>query len=245
MASDDEELVRNWNVKDFRSVKTIIPITIQLLFVTGLEIASLILAFQQPQTGEKCRSYFILLYLHGAHWFIAVIVDQIVKYEHNTLRMNGYLEFHRNTLNHHRLPFYIVSLWTSSLFMVQTLVQHFYLDHLEENCLRKDYLTPLSYYTAIISLEFLLLLFTIGTYIRKVCRFNKLKPLPDVQREEWACTMTQSSFIASEIGHGIQQTKFEDFLEKQADLIQYLRDHNQKMSEKIMILNAQLRVQDT
>lgn len=32
-----------------------------------------------------------------------------------------------------------------------------------------------------------------------------------------------------------------DLLEKQADLINYLKDHNNKLNQKLMSLNAQLR----
>lgn len=32
-----------------------------------------------------------------------------------------------------------------------------------------------------------------------------------------------------------------DLLEKQADLINYLKDHNNKLNQKLMMLNAQIR----
>ncbi|XP_044738045.1 transmembrane protein 192 [Chrysoperla carnea] len=242
MATDDEELMPQ--IKEFRPLRTIIPMIIELLFITGLEVSSIILIVRQER-DEKCLSYFILLYLHAAHWFITVIIDFILKYEHHLVRTNGYLEFYRSTLNHHRYPFYIVSLWTTTLSIIQTLIQHFYLDNLESHCLNAGYLRPLTYYCSIITLEFLLLFVIIVNYIIKVYQFNKLQPLPDVQREEWAFNSNQSNFIINEIGHGIQGGHVDDLLEKQADLIQYLREHNDKMNEKIMLLNAQLRARTT
>lgn len=36
-----------------------------------------------------------------------------------------------------------------------------------------------------------------------------------------------------------------DLLEKQADLINYLKDHNNKLNQKLMTLNAQIRASST
>lgn len=39
----------------------------------------------------------------------------------------------------------------------------------------------------------------------------------------------------------MRDSEMADLLEKQADLITYLKDHNIKLNQKLMVLNAQVR----
>lgn len=39
----------------------------------------------------------------------------------------------------------------------------------------------------------------------------------------------------------MRDSEMADLLEKQADLIHYLKDHNIKLNQKLMVLNAQVR----
>lgn len=66
-------------------------------------------------------------------------------------------------------------------------------------------------------------------------RFNRTKPPPDVIREEWLTNFTENSY-SGEVGYRQRGTNVADLLEKQADLIRYLRDHNVKLSHRIMML---------
>lgn len=78
----------------------------------------------------------------------------------------------------------------------------------------------------------------------RVHRFNTLKPPPDVTREEWMTSFTQDSYAAgSEIGYHQRGSHVAELLEKQADLIRYLRDHNVKLSHRMMLLASQRRAQ--
>lgn len=44
-----------------------------------------------------------------------------------------------------------------------------------------------------------------------------------------------------QVGVATRDTETNDLLEKQADLINYLKDHNNKLNQKLMTLSAQLR----
>lgn len=44
-----------------------------------------------------------------------------------------------------------------------------------------------------------------------------------------------------QVGVTTRDSETNDLLEKQADLINYLKDHNNKLNQKLMTLNAQLR----
>ena len=77
-------------------------------------------------------------------------------------------------------------------------------------------------------------------------RFNRLRPPPDVSREEWLSSFTQDTYAGSnEVGCHHGGSNLEELLEKQADLIRYLRDHNVKLSHRIMLLAAQRTLPQT
>ena len=76
----------------------------------------------------------------------------------------------------------------------------------------------------------------------RVRTFNKLKPQPDVTREEWLSPFTQDSYASGgEVGYRQRGSNLAELLEKQADLIRYLRDHNVKLSHQMMLLASQRR----
>lgn len=79
--------------------------------------------------------------------------------------MNGYLDFYKNIYNHHRLPFYIVSLWNASLLFLQTIMQHLYPENFADYCLKSGWLTPLNSLLAVITVEVCILLGISTNYI--------------------------------------------------------------------------------
>lgn len=80
-------------------------------------------------------------------------------------------------------------------------------------------------------------------FIEQVLRFNRLRPPADVAREEWLSSFTQDTYAGSnEVGYHHRESNLEELLEKQADLIRYLRDHNVKLSHRMMLLAAQRRL---
>jgi len=48
-----------------------------------------------------------------------------------------------------------------------------------------------------------------------------------------------------EVGYHERGTNMEELLEKQADLIRYLRDHNVNLSHRIMLLASQRRAMES
>ena len=79
-------------------------------------------------------------------------------------------------------------------------------------------------------------------FSERVRRFNRLEPTPDVTREEWLTSFTHDSFaVSTEVGYTQRGSNLTELLEKQADLIRYLRDHNVKLSHRMMMLAAQRR----
>jgi len=224
----------------FKPLRTIVPFSIHLAATLSLEIAAIVIAVCHPNEQYKCREYYILLYAHVGLWFLTLVVDQIARVNHYNLRMNGYLEFYKKTQTHHQLPIYIVSLWNTIILLIQALMQHFYPDDFAERCIKGGILSPVTYICTLITLEFCILAAVISNYIARVLKFNKQKPPPDVQKEEWNACSSAESFAQGEIGYRQLGDKVYDFIEKQADLIRHLKDHNARLGEKLMVLNAQL-----
>ncbi|KAK4885240.1 hypothetical protein RN001_001511 [Aquatica leii] len=223
----------------FKPLKTIFPFSIHLLAFCALEIAALV--FTTCRLSEECRDYFTIIYSHVGLWFLTLIVDQIARVKHYSLRMNGYLEFYKRTQTHHQLPIYIVSMWTAVILFLQGLMQHFYADNFVERCAKRGWLSPMTYMCLILSVEFCVILTVSTNYIVLVHKFNKQKPPPDVQKEEWNACSSSETFAQGEIGYRQLGDKVYDFLEKQADLIRHLKDHNARLGEKLMVVNAQLQ----
>ncbi|KAJ8926542.1 hypothetical protein NQ314_021081 [Rhamnusium bicolor] len=225
----------------FRPLKTIPIFSIHLLYTLALNIIAIIYAVIHPNEKSKCKEYFIIIYIHIGLWFLTLVVDQLVKIKHHNLRLNGYLEFYQKTKLHISLPFYVVSLWSVALMLIQTIMQHFYPDDFAEKCIKDGALSPINYICALIIFEFCVLAGININYMLKVRNFNKQQPQPDVQREEWTACAAPENFGQNEIGYKQLGDKVYDFLEKQADLIRHLKEHNARLGEKLMILSAQLQ----
>ncbi|EFA05885.1 transmembrane protein 192 [Tribolium castaneum] len=222
----------------FRPLNTVPVFSLHLLFTLALEIVAIVFAVQHPDEKYKCREYFIIIYIHAGLWFLTLIVDQIARRKHYNLRILGYLEFYNKTHIHHRLPLYVVSLWNAVIMIIQAIAQQFYPDNFAEKCINGGTMSPIGYLCALITFEFCLIAGININYIFKVQRFNKQKAPPDVQREEWNASMSPE---ATEIGSPLRGEKLYDFLQKQADLIRFLKEHNAKLGEKLMVLSAQMQ----
>lgn len=168
--------------------------------------------------------------------------------------MRGYHDFHRAVNVHKSIPLYIVSLWNTTILTVETLMQHYYgtiliynhfITHfLEfklitgpdfgEKCVIVSFFSPIVYITAFHVLENFVLMFVNGSYISKVIKFNNVQPPPDALR-------SGSNSMMGSVGLTQANRSTTELLEKQADLISYLKDHNQRLNQKLMQINTQLR----
>jgi len=225
----------------FRPLKTIPLFSIHLICALSIEIAAIVLAALKPNEATKCAEYFYLIYAHVALWFLTLVIDFIARRQHYALRLNGYLDFYKTTQVHHKLPIYIVSLWNAALLLLQALMQYYYPDNFADKCINGGLLSPINYFAAFMTVEFCLICGVNINYILRVRRFNVSKAPPDVQREEWNACSNEHSFAQGEVGYRELGDKVYDFIEKQADMIRHLKDHNARLGEKLMILNAQIQ----
>lgn len=184
---------------------------------------------------------------------ITQIFDHTVKQHHEQLRMNGFHDFYRSSSGIHRIPFYIVSLWNTVILTMAALIHHYYGEHFFEKCIQ-SYMSPIVYITLFNSLETIVLAFVNGSYICKhidlmiwkkffflmmwkfsildrVRLFNRSKEQPDALRG--------NHLVSGSVGLTQRGADAAELLEKQADLISYLKDHNLKLNQKLMAMAQQ------
>ncbi|KAI4468621.1 transmembrane protein [Holotrichia oblita] len=240
----------------FKPLNTVSLISLHTVATLALQITAIVYTILHPNEANNCREYFLLVYIQIGLWFLTLIIDQILRIKHYALRLNGYLEFYKRTQVTHRLPFYIVSLWVTFICLIQSIMHHFYAENFTQKCLQGNLLSPIGYMCALITTEFCIVFVVNLCYIIRVVKFNKSKPPPDVQKEEWNACSSIESFAQGEVGYRQRSDRVYDFIEKQvlllfgfwiwlnmnyrADLIRHLKEHNAKLGEKLMILNAQM-----
>ncbi|XP_055902594.1 transmembrane protein 192 [Eupeodes corollae] len=215
----------------FKALKTVPAFSIHLLISTAISFTGVLLAMASPPE-KRCNAYFTMLYLRAAFWVITYLFDHYVKHQHEQLRLNGYHDFHRSTAMHKGVPLHVVSLWNTAILAVQAMMQHYYGEHFGEHCL-EGFLSPITYITAFNVVETIVLGCINGNYIVRVRKFNKSGQPPDA--------LTGTSCNEGSLGLLQSRSNTAELLEKQADLINFLKDHNLKLNQKLMQLNAQVR----
>jgi len=190
----------------------------------------------------------LMLYTHVAHWVVHLMVDQALKSKHKTSRIKGYSSFYLETKNTRRTPFYLVSVG-NALLLVTITALHDYCD--PDYC--EDKFTRVDYLRGLITLECLIIISLWTYYCITVKKFNKTQPVPDCMNkgmlaEMMVSTMEDGADVGSthEItnsGHlrPLEPPSNDQILERQAEVIRYLQEHNEKQSLKILQLNRRVR----
>ncbi|XP_034944810.1 transmembrane protein 192 [Chelonus insularis] len=229
-------------VEHFQKLDTVIIASVPLVIGVIIEIVGIIFVSLWSKEYDKCESYFIILYLHGGYWFVIMIVDHIIKSKHHNLRICGYLDFYQSTYQHIRTPLFISSLWNTTYLLLATILNHTHKSNFENYCRSSKWFAPINYMLLLTTLELVIIIPVYLNYIKRVRQFNRLRPLPDVIKEEWLANFAHDSYASSaEVGYHEKGSNFLELLEKQADLIRYLRDHNVKLSHRMMLLASSQR----
>ncbi|XP_014473108.1 PREDICTED: transmembrane protein 192 isoform X1 [Dinoponera quadriceps] len=243
---DDEEcfqpILTSQEEDNFQPLKTVPVASIPLFLGVSLGITGIVFVSLWPEEQDKCDTYFIYLYLHCIYWLIVMVSDHVLKMRHHKLRINGYLDFYQATYQQIRTPLFITSLWNTCYLLLAVILHHTHKVDYEEYCRASEWLTPLNYIFLLTTVELVIIVPVYINYIKRVMKFNRLRPPADVSREEWLSSFTRDSYAgSSEIGYHPRGSNLEELLEKQADLIRYLRDHNVQLSHRIMLLVSQRR----
>ncbi|XP_043918148.1 transmembrane protein 192 [Protopterus annectens] len=92
---------------------------------------------------------------------------------------------------------------------------------------------------SVLGLELILSLVCLLIYTVRISRFNRSQPGPDINQED----RMQEGWISQNIINletGFREgSRLEEIVEKQADLIEYLKLHNAQLSKRLLSLTSQ------
>lgn len=165
----------------------------------------------------------VILFGKVGLWVLMLLFTCCMRHHHNRVRSRGYLRFYRQIQKLRHLPFFIHS--AGNVLLLFLLAAQF---------------SPTVYtymMLGVLGLELLVTVPCLIYYTVKVMQFNRARAAPDVNEEEISHTYSVTS-LPTETGlRG--GSNLEEVVEKQADLIEYLKQHNTLLSKRLLNLTAQ------
>merc|ERR1740131_807470 len=236
--SDEEQLVGDESQEErrFQKVPTLPAAVVQIV----LCIAQIVLVFLLPSLydhrhgseGHTFGSFSLLIYTHSAHWAAFLIIDQFLHHHHHKSRLQGYLEFYVRTKNIRRAPFYILSVGNAVL-MIVVMILH---DLCDNNTSCSATFTKVDYLRGLITLESLIVICLVVSYILVLREFHAAAQPPDVLRQE----LTGPLLGTEDLVGCLEPGQLGEVLERQAEMIRYLHEHSENLGRKILVLTNQL-----
>uniref|UniRef100_A0A9L0K4G1 Transmembrane protein 192 n=1 Tax=Equus asinus TaxID=9793 RepID=A0A9L0K4G1_EQUAS len=158
-------------------------------------------------------------------WILHFLLERYIQYHHSKVRSRGYNMIYRSTRHLKRLALMIHSMGSTALLLIL--------------CMQHSFPEPSRLYLdlilAVLALELVCSLMCLLTYTVKIRRFNKSKPQPDVLEEEKIYAHPIN--ITSETGFRTISS-LEEIVEKQGDIIVYLKRHNALLSKRLLALTS-------
>ncbi|GFU25492.1 transmembrane protein 192 [Nephila pilipes] len=213
-----------------------IPITGVIVFEIFLSVALFTSTFLVPFFVEK-DVCFILSCAHAVYWCILFASTGYRNRHHANIQRCGYLDFSRSTQILQKMPLIVPSLANCLLVVVVALFLK-YCPQLKP-CPEGSSEHCENYLQILFGIEMFILLLCLIKYLFLVVKFNKSKAIPDVHQDELLTSYVQSYAPTNEIGFR-DEDYMDEVLEKQADMIRYLKQHCNNLSRKILRLNARL-----
>ncbi|XP_064193561.1 transmembrane protein 192 isoform X2 [Anguilla rostrata] len=177
---------------------------------------------------QGLESPTVIVFAKVCLWVLQVAFEHFVHRHHGRVRSRGYLRFYRATRNLKTLPVYIHSAGNAAVLMILAA----------EPLLHGVKNLSVGLLLGVLALELLsvpcLLLYSV-----RVQNFNRERPEPDVSQEERSHGYPGNAHpLCTETGFR-DGSNLEDVVEKQADLIEYLQQHNTLLSKRILSLTSQ------
>ncbi|XP_014271667.1 transmembrane protein 192 isoform X2 [Halyomorpha halys] len=153
-------------------------------------------------------------------WAISFVFNFNYLSSHQHLKLGGYFVFYKKMHKIVSILFAVPSFFSSLLLAVVGVLSKTY--HFYPSYFDIKYELLLRYLMiGVISVELLVETTVLIKYIISVKKFNRQRPVPDVERFEYLLPSDARS--SSEIGYRLEGEAVADLLEKQADLICYYK----------------------
>ncbi|XP_037686887.1 transmembrane protein 192 [Choloepus didactylus] len=158
-------------------------------------------------------------------WILHLLLERYIQYHHSKVRNRGYNMIYHSTRHLKRLALTIHSTGNTALLLIL--------------CIQHSFAEPgrlyLDFILAILALELICSLMCQLIYTVKIWKFNKAKPQPDILEEEKI--YAYPSNITSETGFR-SLSSLEEIVEKQGDIIVYLKRHNALLSKRLLAFTS-------
>lgn len=219
----------------YRTISTPPVIGILAFLVLAIEVCMFVVPVVCE--GEACGapSLSTLLYAHGGLWFFIMLGDRYLRHQYNAIRTYGYLEFYRQTRNMRRIPFMVYSGGNAFLLVVMTILNDYC--NSAGACSQMKF-SQTNYLQLTHTLEAAVVLPVYVLLLVRTVQFNRSQMSPDVNQDDMMNTYLQSHAHSLDVGFR-DEDFVDDVLEKQADLIRYLKQHNSSLGRKVLELTAQ------
>ncbi|XP_078263285.1 transmembrane protein 192 isoform X2 [Rhinoraja longicauda] len=193
--------------------------TLGFLCVTSSDICKNVLWSFKPVT--------IIVIAKIVLWILHAVFEFYLQAQHSKVRSRGYLALYRSVRHLKHLPLFINSTGNVGILLIFAVQLSFELKGL------MMYLI-----LGVLTVELFFSSACLFIYTVKIAKFNSMKPCPDIQEEEGRHRYPNRPNILSETGFS-DGSNLENLVEKQADLIDYLKMHNVQLSRRLLALISQ------
>ncbi|EDV29240.1 uncharacterized protein TRIADDRAFT_51338 [Trichoplax adhaerens] len=220
----------------FSTLPTVWLMVLEGLLLIIFEVA--VFAFPFALTKKITRGHYpqfsLLAMFHSGLWLIVAIIDGTLQFYHRLSRNHGYLKCYRKTRHIRRVPFYCLSTGNAAMLLMLGIY----------DTVPTKVLKPYHYVEIFASIEVAVCLPCIIYYIVYVAKFNKRRPFPDLDEENVLnCGAPYNSEIIT--GASRDADYLDDILEKQADMIRYLQQHNIKLGKRLLKLSHRSNIAES
>ncbi|XP_067847329.1 transmembrane protein 192 [Heptranchias perlo] len=190
------------------------------LCVTPADVCRDVLGFFKPTT--------IIIITKGVLWALFALFECYLQAQHSKARNRGYLTLYRSTRHLKRLPLFINSTGNVVLLLIFAILVP----------IAEMEIPVMHLILGVLTVELFFSSVCLIIYTAKIIKFNRMKPCPDIQEEERRHKYPNLTNILSETGFR-DGSNLENLVEKQADLIDYLKMHNVQLSKRLLTLISQ------
>ncbi|EGD72455.1 hypothetical protein PTSG_00478 [Salpingoeca rosetta] len=214
-----------------KHIGVVVPVAIGILLMCGLEAVLFVPPFRLGThlLDAHKAPYAFLCIIHVAVWLVLVGIYRYGEHCHHNSRLMGYLRFYRDTQLLRRVPVIGMSLVNAILLVFTS----FWSTNDEATMDRQNLIQ------IIVSVEMAISLPSYIIYLVKVIRFNRSRAPPDAHVE---FQLNGNSTISMDAGEMDGDVDVDDLLERQSDMLKYMRQYTANLQTEIFALQAELRL---
>ncbi|XP_033641499.1 transmembrane protein 192-like [Asterias rubens] len=246
---EDEDLLITHHLQTeeechFKKCNTLWVAVCQIILIVLFLAGSIVLPYviephihpNETKAQQLDDAFTYVAFAQPAMWLLLLIIDRYLQYKHIVLRRYGYLDFTQNTRYIRRTTEFMFSLGNAAM-LVAVMLCYMFIPPSNSFNLKAGTVYGVYFQQIIIGIESIVALFCCLRYAVFVYKFNSAKLAPDVEHEEQMIAVMQPSTHLPDVGYRDSQY-VDSLLERQADMIRYLKHHTEHLSKRILKLRS-------